>query len=90
VGFAASTSHAMSWPTFLLEEALHTEGPLFLLFTSLLFLYRCHYFFFLALAFSAQPPSASPLHAHQEGCAQSEDGQERDQENGAQLGPFIF
>jgi hypothetical protein len=78
VGFAASFSHAMSRPTFLLEEALYTEGPLFLLFTRLLFLCCCHCFFFLALAFSAQPPSASPLHARKEGCTQSEDGQERD------------
>jgi hypothetical protein len=69
VGIAASALHATSQPTFLLEEALYTEGPLFLLFTSLLFLCRHHCFFFLALAFSAQPPSASPLHARQEGCA---------------------
>jgi hypothetical protein len=41
---------------FLLEEALYTEGPLFLLFTSLLFLCRRRCFFFLALAFSSQRP----------------------------------
>jgi hypothetical protein len=40
VGFAASASHATSRPMLLLEEALYTEGPLFLLFTSLLFLCR--------------------------------------------------
>jgi hypothetical protein len=75
---------------FLLEEALYTEGPFFLLFTSLLFLCRHRYFFFLALASSSKPPSAPPLHAHQEGCAQSEDGEEREQEDGSQLGSFIF
>jgi hypothetical protein len=53
VGFAASTLHATSWPMFLPGEALYTEGPLFLLFTSLLFLCRRHYFFFLVLAFSS-------------------------------------
>jgi hypothetical protein len=44
-----------SWPTFLLEEALYTEGLLFLLFTSFLFLCRCHCFFFLALACPCSP-----------------------------------
>jgi hypothetical protein len=58
MGFAASALHATLRPTFLLEEALYTEGPLFLLFTSLLFLCRRHFFFLLALAFSAQPPSS--------------------------------
>jgi hypothetical protein len=74
---------------FLLAEALYMEGPLFLLFTNLLFLCR-RCFLFLALALSSQPPSASPLHAHQEGCAQGEDGEEREQEDGSQLGSFIF
>jgi hypothetical protein len=80
----------MSWPTFLLAEALYTEGPLFLLFTSLLFLYHRRCFFFLVLAFSSQPPSAPPLLAHQEGCGQSEDGEKGGQEDGSQVGSFIF
>jgi hypothetical protein len=62
---------------------------LFLLFISLLFLCRRRFFFFLALALSSQPPSFPPLHAHQEGCAQDEDGEEREQEDGSQLGSFI-
>jgi hypothetical protein len=53
VGFASSALHVTSWPTFLLEEALYAERPLFLMFTSLLFLYRRHCFFFLTLAFCA-------------------------------------
>jgi hypothetical protein len=74
---------------FLLEEALYTEGLLFLLFTNLLFLCRHRCFFFLSLAFSLQPPSASPSHAHQEGCAQSKDGEEREQQDGSQVGSFV-
>jgi hypothetical protein len=62
---------------------------LFLLFTSLIFLCRRRCFFFLALAFSSQPRSASPSHAHQEGCAQSEDGEEREQQDGSQVGSFV-
>jgi hypothetical protein len=79
----------MSRPTFLLEEALYTEGPLFLLFTSLLFLCHRRCFFFLALAFSLQTLSASPSHVHQEGCAQSKDGEEREQQDGSQVGSFV-
>jgi hypothetical protein len=30
------------------------------------------------------------LYAHQEGCAQSKDGQERDQEAGSEVGSLIF
>jgi hypothetical protein len=63
---------------------------MFLLFTSLLFLCRRRCFFFLVLASSSQPPSAPPLHAHEEGCTQSEDGEEREQEDGSQLDSFIF
>jgi hypothetical protein len=66
---------------FLLAEALYTEGLVFLLFTNLLFLCRRHCFFFLALAFSS--------HAHQQGCAQSENGEERWQQDDSQVGPFI-
>jgi hypothetical protein len=86
----ASASHAMSRPTFLLKEALYIEGPLFLLFISLLFrCCRCC-FFFLALAFSSQPPSSPHLHAHQEGCTQSEYGEKGGQKDGSQVGSFIF
>jgi hypothetical protein len=60
---------------FLLAEALYMEGLVFLLFTSFLFLCRRRCFLFLALALSSQPSSFPPLHAHQEGCAQSEDGE---------------
>jgi hypothetical protein len=60
---------------FLLAEALYTKGLVFLLFTSFLSLSRRCCFFFLVLALSSQPPSSPPLHAHQEGCAQSEDGE---------------
>jgi hypothetical protein len=74
---------------FLLEEALYTEGLLFLLFTSLHFLYRRRCFFFLALAFPSQPSSTSPSHAHQEGCTQSEYGEEREQQDGSQVGSFV-
>jgi hypothetical protein len=65
------------------------EGLVFLLFTSLLFLCRRRCFFFLALAFSSQPSSVSPSHAHQEGCAQSENGEEGWQQDGSQVGSFV-
>jgi hypothetical protein len=71
---AASASRAMLWPTFLLSEVLYMEGLVFLLFTNFICHRRC--FFFLALAFSSQPLSVSPSHAHQEGCAQSKNGEE--------------
>jgi hypothetical protein len=71
---------------FLLVEALYTEGLVFLLFTSLLFLSRHHSFFLLALPFSLQPPSISSSHAYQEGCAQSNNGEEGWQHDGSQVG----
>jgi hypothetical protein len=53
---------------------------LLLLVTSSLLLLRRHCFFFLALVLFSQPPSASPLYAHQESCSSIEDGQEGDEE----------
>jgi hypothetical protein len=88
-GLAASASRATSWPTFLRGEALYTEGLLFLLFTSSIFLHRRHFFFSLALAFSSQPPSASLVNAHQEGCTQREDDEEREQQCGHQVGSLV-
>jgi hypothetical protein len=88
-GPSASASRTTSWPTFLLGEALYTEGLLFLLFTSSLFLRRRHCLFFLALAFSSQPLGASLLNARQEGCAQREDDEEGEQQCGHQVGSLI-
>jgi hypothetical protein len=75
---------------FLFAEALYIEVPVFLLFTSFLFLCRRRCFFFLAPALSSQPPSSPPLHAHQEGSAQSEDSEKRGQEDGSQVSSFII
>jgi hypothetical protein len=88
-GLAASSSRTTSWPTFLLAETLYMEGLVFFLFTSLLFLYRRRCFFLLALSFSSQPPSVSPSRANQEGCTQSNNGDEGWQQDGSQVGSFV-
>jgi hypothetical protein len=62
---------------------------MFLLFTSLLFLCCRCCFFLLALAFSSQSLSVSSSHAHQEGCTQSDNGEEGWKQDGSQVGSFV-
>jgi hypothetical protein len=65
-------------PCYFLRKLYLRRNLLLLLFTNSLLLRRRHCFFFLALALFSKPPSASPLFAHQEGCASIKDGQEGD------------
>jgi hypothetical protein len=63
---------------------------LLLLFASSLLLLHHHCFFFLALALFSQPPSTSPLYAHQESCSSIEDDQEGDEEADSRLDSLVL